>query len=199
MGYQLASQSGAWAARRRILVEELENFVKRSPILELVGPIRQDDDEIRAIICIEVATLVKPDNDAVVKTAGPTVIALRYHKSFLYEAPPPWGIVSVVYPKNFMHANQHPIGGLCLGAPSPAIGMEPILHLTFAAITLSSYTAEEWLGLNPPAADFIRRHARAFPLFETGLLETPPAAFHRPYEQYADEIRRALRKWGWAQ
>ena len=162
-----------WELKKGRLIRDLREVAGRSPVLKVLS-IVDLSDEIRAIVVFWIPTLVYPRNGEIV-TAGPVVVGIRYHSSFLSAPPLPWGLVTVLEPKGFFHPNAGPGGGLCLGHPPAGIGMAPILHLTYAALTFASANCVEWEGLNPEAAQFVRSKAAAFPLVPTGLFETPPA------------------------
>jgi hypothetical protein len=164
----------AWERKKGSITRQLLSVADRSPILSVVD-VTDRGDEIRIMAVFQIPTLVVP-RDGKVRTAGPVVVGIRYLEAFMTEPPLPWGIVTVLQPFDFYHPNSSPGGrGLCLGHPAAGIDMESILHLTYAALTLSSANCIEWEGMNPEAAQFVRSHAAEFPIVPTGLFERPPA------------------------
>ena len=163
--------SRVWRYKKQSIVAELRAAEERSPALDILE-LGERPDEVRAVLGLRVPTLVVPERDEV-RLDGPVVVGLRYYEAFITRPPIPWEIVDILQPGNVFHANIHPSGGLCIGAPPAGISMEAILHLVWAAITLQSCNTIEWQGLNPRAADFIRRHADEFPIVSTGLFAAP--------------------------
>ncbi len=188
-----AKPSKAWPLKVASLTRELVHVEERSPLLRVIRrpTLEGGDDaipnsgEFRTIIGFEIPTLVRlavpgEGGDPRVLLAGPVLIGLRYAESFLDAPPIPWEIVTILGPPQVHHPNVHGGGGLCLGSPPAGIGMESILHLTFAALVLASHNTVEWEGLNSDAASYVRDHADRFPIVETGLFEAPPEAMRRP-------------------
>lgn len=168
----------AWRLKKETIRSDLRDAAERSPVLEVLD-IFDFPDEIRAIVAFSVPTLVAPKKDEV-RVEGPVIVAVRYHASFIRVPPVPWEITTILHPLDVFHANIHLSGGLCIGKPPAGISMESILHLTFAAITLQSYNPVEWEGLNPIAADFIRRHVDSWPIVDSGLFEDPGESLRPP-------------------
>ena len=171
-------RSKVWSTKKRALQEEVLALVARSPLL-FVEAIEDLEEELRILLVFLIKTLVTP-REGKVQTAGPVLVGLRYHKRFITSPPVPWEIVTVLMPGNFFHPNSSPGHGLCLGKPPAGVGLASVIHLTFAALTLSSFNTLEWQGMNPEAAAFVRNHADEFPLMKTGLFEEPEEPFHFP-------------------
>ena len=172
MGQQSESNTTRrqWDLKRQSILRELQEIDSASPVFDVLQ-VENRADEIRAIAVFKVATLVRPNNDEL-RTRGPTITGIRYHKDFIRRSPIPWEIVTVLSPHDAYHPNSRS-GALCLGRPPAGIAMKDVLHLTYAAITLQSFDAVEWHGLDAEAAAFVRRHVEELPLLETGLLEHP--------------------------
>lgn len=189
----------AWRNKRQSLERDLKSIVECSPIIEALH-VEEGPSQWRALVCFEVPTLVPPRYGNV-QVAGPTVVDIRYLARFVNEPPTPWGLVTVLYPRDFYHPNAVPPslglpGGLCLGKPEAGISLDAIVHLTYGAITLNSANLVEWEGLNSEAAKFVRAHADSFPLVETGLKETPAPGVHRPLAQHRVEVFAELLRSG---
>ncbi len=176
-----SGQSRVWACKKQSIVADLRAAEAHSPVLDVLQ-LTVRPDEIRAVLGFGVPTLVAPERDEV-RLEGPVIVGVRYNETFVTRPPVPWELVSILLPQKTFHANLHPSGGLCIGSPPAGISMESILHLTWAAITLQSYNTIEWQGLNKSAADFIRRHASAFPIVGTGLNEIPSPSLRRPVDR----------------
>jgi len=171
-----------WELRKKALTQEIRDMASRSPVLRLES-LEDLGDEIRAAVGFNIKTLVRP-LEGEVRTGGPVLVGIRYHRSYLRTPPPSAGIVTVLAPHDVYHPNLGVGRGLCLGSPPVGITMENILCQCFAALTLSSYNSIEWQGLDPSAARFVRANAHRFPLLDTGLFEDPPAHLQAMSPEY---------------
>ncbi len=177
-----------WNRKRIAMVEELEKLAEESPILEIAS-IEHRVDEVRAVLALEIPTMVTPMNSEV-RLDGPVVVGIRFTQRFCTVPPLPWEIVTVLHPLDVYHPNidSRGSGALCLGSPPAGISLAEIVHLTYAALTLASFSPQEWRGLHAAASRFTREHAEQFPIIETGLLESPPEGFHRPFAPVAADV-----------
>jgi hypothetical protein len=164
----------AWALRKPVLLQELEDLERRSSVLKRVWG-RDEGDEVRMVVRLHTTTLVKPPG-GVVALDGPVVLGGRYHRRFLGEAPIPWEIITVLAPAFPFHPNINAAGALCLGHPAPGISLSQILHVSWAAVVfnLRLVNTVDWQGLNPEAAAYVRAHKERFPLTPMGLFEAVP-------------------------
>jgi hypothetical protein len=160
-----------WNSKKQALLVELHALERRSDVLRVLET-RDGGGELRMLVRFDTATLVRPP-DGVVRCQGPIVVGLRYHERFLSVAPVPWEIVSVLAPPFVFHPNIDPAGALCLGHPPPAVRLEEIMHMTWAALVLNLRLVDtvEWHGLNPEAATYVRDNQHSFPLDKRGLCE----------------------------
>ena len=160
-----------WNLKKRSLLAELRDLEDRSAVLHVLET--QDlAAEVRMLLRFDTATLVQPP-DGVVRCQGPVVAGCRYHQRFLSEVPLPWEIVSILSPLFVFHPNINSAGALCLGHPPPAVRLQEIMHMTWAALVFNLRLVDtvEWHGLNPQAAAFVRANQHRFPLDACGLCE----------------------------
>jgi hypothetical protein len=173
--------SRPWAARKETIVADLRRLEEQSPILRVLG-VFDFGPEIRALVAYLIPTLVTPGPRGEFRTAGPAVVGLRYHESFLARPPLPWSVCCVLAPHDVYHPNIGPGNGMCCGLLPTAVTMAALLELCFSALVLASANTIEWQGLNAGAAAFVRAHAARFPIVKTGLKETPPAELLAPLD-----------------
>jgi hypothetical protein len=165
--------SRMWQNKKASLSAMADEFSQRSPMLELLG--REDmGDEWRSMWLLKTATLVQRQ-DGTLHLAGPIVLGIRYHESFLGECPHPMEIVTVLQPRRLFHPNAAPTGALCLGHPQPGLSLEYIIHQAWAGLTFNMRKVNTQRGdiLNPAAARFVRANAERFPLTQKGIYEEP--------------------------
>jgi hypothetical protein len=174
------SSNRRWECKKESVRRDLDAATAKSRVFKVLD-VSTRSDEVRAVVCYEIATLVPPLPDGTMRVDGPVIVGLRYARRFLGEPPLPWEVATVLCPQLF-HPNCHASGGLCLGEQSVFAGftMAAVVHLVFASLTFTSFNTREWEGLNPNAARYVRDHASAFPLFSSGLFEEPPPAMKRP-------------------
>jgi hypothetical protein len=104
------------------------------------------------------------------------MVGIRYHASYLSEAPDPYGLVSILVPNRIYHPNvEIGTGTLCLGHPQAGISLETILHQTWAGVTLNMQNVNTRWGaiFNSDAARFVRANAERLPLTAKGIFEPP--------------------------
>lgn len=179
------SRNRIWRRKKASLDAAAEDFARRSPVLELF---EHDDlgDEWRAAWLLLTVTLVRCANGSLV-LAGPVALGIRYHESYLAQAPHPWEIATVIQPRGLFHPNATPSGSLCLGHPEAGVSLEYILNQAWAGLTFNMKSVNTRNGdiLNNEAARFVRANAERFPLTDKGLFETPefngPAFTTRPF------------------
>jgi hypothetical protein len=138
-------------------------------------------DEYRSIWLLAIRTLVQR-SDGTVTSRGPVLVGLRYHESFLAEAPDPCEILSVLLPPRLYHPNATPGGVFCLGRPAPGLSLEFILSQAWAGLSLNMRTVNTRSGdiLNAEAAQFVRANASRFPLTQRGMFEPPDPSIGPP-------------------
>lgn len=165
--------SRIWQRKKASLEAAAKDFSKRSPVLELM---QCDDlgDEWRSAWLVLVATLVRISGGKL-GVVGPVALGIRYHESYLAEAPHPWEIATVIQPRGLYHPNAVASGAICIGRPEVGVSLEYILNQAWAALTFNMKSVNTRRGdiLNPDAARFVRANAERFPLTEKGLFETP--------------------------
>jgi hypothetical protein len=174
-----------WKNKKASLDAAAEDFARRSPVLELF---EHEDmgDEWRSAWLLLAATLVRCA-DGTLMLAGPIALGIRYHESYLAQAPHPWEIATVIQPRGLFHPNATPSGSLCLGHPEAGVSLEYILNQAWAALTFNMKSVNTRSGeiLNLEAARFVRANASRFPLTDKGLFEKPdfqgPLPSARPF------------------
>lgn len=165
--------SRIWKAKKATLTRAAREFHGRSPALQLLG-IDQRDDEWRSRWMMTTSTLAQRA-DGTVHRAGPVVLGVRYHESFLSEAPHPCEIVTIMLPPRVFHPNATAGGTFCLGHPEAGLSLEFILSQAWAGLTLNMRAVNTRGGdiLNPEAAQYVRANAERLPLTEKGMFEPP--------------------------
>ena len=160
-----------WKLRKRSLLGELRELERNSAVLHVLET-QELAAELRMLVLFDTATLVRPP-DGVVRCQGPVAVGCRYHQRFLSEVPMPWEIVSILSPPFVFHPNINSAGALCLGHPPPAVRLQEIMHMTWAALVfnLRDDVNQETSGPKPQAASFVRANQHRFPLNACGLLE----------------------------
>jgi hypothetical protein len=167
------------------MLETAEDFARRSPALRLLS-VQDQDDEWRSLWLFLTATLVR-GSDGQVRAAGPVTVGIRYHESFVAQAPHPAEIVTVLSPFIF-HPNASPANSLCLGHPEAGLALDFILHQTWAGLTLNMKAVDTGRGriFNAEAARWVRTNAEHLPLTEKGIFEEPDfagsAGFDVPFD-----------------
>ena len=164
--------SRRWRGKVNASRQALQEASDRSPVFR-VENFAAGEESFHALGTFLIPTLVKPDGDEI-RLDGPCLVAIRYHERWMTEPPVPWELVTVFHPLDIFHPNAGSANGLCIGITPAGIGMQAIVELTYAALTLNSYNTLEWDGLNRDAAAFVRRHADRFPITPTGLYEALP-------------------------
>jgi len=163
-----------WLSKKESLRATAAEFDRRSPAARLVE-IEDEGDEWRSVWLLLTATLVLR-RDGAIQQDGPVMIGVRYHLSYLSEAPDPFRLVTLLLPNRVYHPNvEMGSGTLCLGHPQAGISLETILHQAWAGLTLNMRHVNTRWGdiLNSDAAHFVRANADRFPLTTKGIFEPP--------------------------
>ena len=165
--------SRMWQNKIASLGAEADDFHRHSPVLEQLER-EQFGQEWRSLWLFKMSTLVERQ-DGTIHRAGPILLGVRYHESFLAQAPHPWEIVTVLQPRRVFHPNCSPAGAACLGAPQAGLSLDFILTQAWFGLNFNMRKVNTLRGeiLNPKAARFVRANAERFPLTEKGLFEVP--------------------------
>lgn len=155
------------------MTREAHEFDRRSPALKLIR-IEEGEDEWRSEWLLAIQTLMQR-SDGTVQRVGPVMLGIRYHESFLAEAPHPFEIATIMLPPRVHHPNAAPDGTYCLGRPEAGLSLEFILTQAWNGLTFNMQTVNTQNGdiLNPAAAQYVRVHADRLPLTERGMFEAP--------------------------
>jgi hypothetical protein len=170
----MSSTNRMWETKKASLKATAQDIHQRSPVASLLE-IHDMGDEWRSLWLLNTATLVQRP-DGAINQAGPVMIGIRYHVSFLAETPHPMAIVTLLLPPRVFHPNVAiGSGAYCCGRVETGFGLETILHQAWAGITLNMRIVNTRGGeiLNVDAARFVRSNAERFPLTEKGIFETP--------------------------
>jgi hypothetical protein len=162
-----------WQKKKASLNEEADDFHQRSPSLEQLD--REDfGEEWRSMWLLKMNTLVQRQ-DGRIHQSGPILLGIRYHQSFLAQAPHPCEIVTVLQPTRVFHPNCNLAGVMCLGVPQAGLSLDFVLTQSWFGLSFNMRKVNTLRGdiLNPEAARFVRASAERFPLTEKGLFEVP--------------------------
>jgi hypothetical protein len=164
------------------LRSEASDIAERSESAKLMD-ISAGGEEWRSVWLFHTSTLVqRPDGS--IRKDGPVMFGIRYHMSFLSEAPDPLSLVTLFMPSRVFNPNVAiGTGVLCLGHPQAGVSLEWIMHLSWAAITLNMrHVTTRWGEiLNADAARFVRANAERLPLTAKGIFEEPdPPSLPQP-------------------
>lgn len=162
-----------WTMKLEANQETVRQFLQKSPILRLLG-VQETADEIRWVFAFLLQTLVF--RNGTVQRDGPVAFGVRYHRSFLSQAPDPLEIVTILAPTRIFHPNASPItGALCIGGgyATAGLGLDLILNVTFAGLVFNMKLVNTMNIVNPHAAAYVRDNANLFPLTPKGLFEDP--------------------------
>jgi hypothetical protein len=169
--------SRIWQMKKQSLEKAVREYAKRSPVMNCLTCMDLGE-EWRTVVGFSTKTLVKAPGREL-ERVGPVVLGIRYTSRFLSEAPHPFELVTVLFPSFVFHPNCLPHGPMCLGHPMPGIGMDQILHQTWAGLTfhMLAVNTELYEAANREAAAYVRDNATSFPITRKGLFETPDAAW----------------------
>jgi hypothetical protein len=156
--------------KQQSLERDLQHY-GRGSAMTVLGAV-STAEEWRALVEFRTKTLVKGPDDRVT-TDGPVVCGIRYLERFLWQAPHPMEIVTVLQPLGIFHPNCSPGGAMCLGHPSAGLTMEMILNQVWAGLNLNMKVVDTRPGhiANREAAAWVVANAHLFPLCRKGLLE----------------------------
>jgi hypothetical protein len=162
--------SRMFEVKQQSLERDLERY-GRGSAMAVLGAV-STAEEWRALVEFRTKTLVKGLDDSVT-TAGPVVCGIRYLERFLWQAPHPMEIVTVLQPPRIFHPNCSASGAMCLGHPGPGLSLETILNQIWAGLNLNMKVVDTRPGniANGEAAAWVVANTHLFPLSRKGLLE----------------------------
>ena len=136
-------------AEKRSLLGELRQLERASAVLHVPRPRSRPPSS--ACWCSSTPRLWYARRTVWFAARAGAAVGCRYHQRFLSEVPTPWEIVSILSPPFVFHPNINSAGALCLGHPPPAVRLQEIMHMTWAALVFNLRLADtvEWHGLNP--------------------------------------------------
>jgi hypothetical protein len=170
----MSQYSKAWELKRIHLLATVREFERRSRVLRVLN-VMDFGDEWRAVLQFVTRTYVQAPGEIAPRLEGPITVGVRYHHSFLFQAPLPAEMAGVLAPLNIFHPNIHPVtGGVCLGELGPNYPLASVLHQVWCGLTYQMRIVRTDHAFNWEAAAFVRARIDALPLDRRGLFEATP-------------------------